>query len=184
MSDNSRFCHNCGAELTSGAVFCSKCGSRVGGVSATSASSPSDQPRRANRDYRHEKYEKQEKHEKNEKGEKGRGGNVIGPIVGGLILVWLGITFYLQQIGSISSDNWWAYFVVGIGAIIILQGFLMYFRRRRPIYGPFIGGAVLVLVGLSFIYNAWGNFWPFILVIIGIAILASALARSRTPRPV
>lgn len=184
MSDNSRFCHNCGSELTSGAAFCSKCGSPVGGAVAGAAPTPSGQPRSSYREYRHEKYEKQEKHEKNEKGEKGRGGNVIGPIVGGLILVWLGITFYLQQIGSISSDNWWAYFILGIGAIIILQGFLMYFRRRRPIYGPFIGGAVLVLVGLSFIYNAWGNFWPFILVIIGIAILASALARSRTPRPV
>ena len=152
----------------------------MGGAPGT-AVAPSGQTRASYREYRHEKNEKQEKHEK---GEKGRGGNVVGPVVGGLILVWLGITFYLQQIGTISSNNWWAYFILGIGAIIVLQGFLLYFRSRRPIYGPFIGGAVLVLVGLSFIYNAWENFWPFILVIIGIAILASALARSRTPGPV
>ena len=180
MSDSTRkFCQNCGLELPTGASFCPRCGTTTAGGAPQQ---PSTYYRR--RDHRHEKYEKQEKHEKNEKGEKGgRGGNVIGPIVGGLILIWLGITFYLQQAGTISSDHWWAYFVAGIGVIIILQGFLLYARNGHAVFGPFIGGAVLVFVGLSFAYNAWSNFWPFIIVIIGVAILGSALARSRTPSP-
>ena len=184
MSDTSRFCHKCGAELPAGSSFCARCGTPVAGA-AEGVPGPQPTPYGARR-YRNEKSEKQEKHEKEEKGEKsggGRRGNVIGSIVGGLILVWLGITFYLQQIGTIPPSNWWAYFIAGIGVIIILQGILLYSMRRRPFYGPFIGGAVLLFVGLSFIYNAWGSFWPLILVVIGVAILVSALARSRTPRP-
>jgi hypothetical protein len=182
MSD-SKFCHKCGAELPPASLFCPKCGTPV---SPTVSNVPPPQATRSASSIgqRNEKYEKQEKHEKNEKGEKGRGGNVIGSVVGGLILVWLGLTFYFQQVGAISSNNWWAYFILGIGLILILQGFLVYFRSRRPFYGPFIGGAVLVFLGLSFIYNAWSSFWPLIFVVIGVAVLVSALARSRTPRPV
>ncbi len=179
----SKFCHKCGAELPPGAMFCAKCGSPVEAPASTaSASQPPIYTR--HRERRNEKNEKQEKHEKEEKGEKGRGGNIIGPVIGGLILVWLGITFYLQQTNTIPSDNWWAYFVAGIGAILILQGILLYSRRRRAIFGPFIGGAILLFVGLAYIFSASENLFPLILVIIGVAILASALARSRTPKPV
>lgn len=179
----SKFCYKCGAELPPGALFCPRCGSPTEPTAPTSgAVQPPTYTQR--RERRHEKEEKQEKHEKGEKGEKGRGGNIIGPVIGGLILVWLGITFYLQQVGSIPSDNWWAYFVAGIGAILILQGILLYSRRRRPIFGPFIGGAILLFVGLAYIFSASENLFPLILVIIGVAILASALARSRTPKPV
>lgn len=180
----SRFCHKCGAELPPGAQFCAKCGSPVGATGAAQPPPPQPPTYAPRREHRNEKNEKQEKHEKEEKGEKGRGGNVIGPVIGGLILVWLGITFYLQQTGTIPSDNWWAYFIAGIGAIIILQGLLLYSTRKRAIFGPFIGGAILLFIGLAYIFSASQALFPLILVIIGVAILASALARSRTPRPV
>lgn len=176
-SGNDRYCPKCGAELPVGSSFCPKCGTPTTHVTPE-PTEPSYYRRR--REYRYEKYEK---HEKNEKREKGRSGSVIGPVIGGLILIWLGLTFYLQEIGIITSTNWWAYFIIGIGAIIILQGVLVYSRHRRSIYGPFIGGAILVLFGLSFIYNLWNDLWPLIIVIIGIVILISALARSRTPAP-
>lgn len=179
-SSDGGYCSKCGAELPVGSSFCPKCGAPIGNATQGSAQSPYYRRRR---EYRNEKYEKQEKHEKNEKGEKGRGGSIIGPVIGGLILIWLGLTFYLQQVGALPSENWWAYFVMGIGIIIILQGALLYSRHRRPIYGPFIGGAILFLVGFSFVYNVWSDFWPLIIVVIGIAILLSAIARSRTPAP-
>jgi hypothetical protein len=181
-----KYCHKCGSALPTGSSYCPICGTPVPsapvGTGAQPAPSPGPYSRRA---YRYEKYEKQEKLEKNEKGEKGTGrpGSIIGPVVGGLILIWLGITFYLQEIGSIPLANWWAYFILGIGFILVLQGLLVYSQSRRPFYGPFIGGAILILVGVSFIYNAWGNFWPLILVVIGIAILASALTWGRRPAP-
>jgi len=204
VSGTSKYCHKCGAELPSGATFCPVCGTPVFVPPPTGPSQPPPTPttppppsttpppyysRREYRDWRreqrrNEKQEKQEKHEKSEKGEKGAGGTIIGPIIGGAILIWLGLSFYLQQINYFPSGNWWAFFVVGLGIIIILQGVLLYSRSRRPFFGPFIGGAVLVIVGLSFLYGSLSNFWPLILVVIGIAILASAFgARRRNPAP-
>jgi hypothetical protein len=135
---------------------------------------------------RAERYEKYEKNEKLEKGEKGRGrAAIVGPITGGLISIWLGATFYLQQENLLPSDNWWAYFLAGIGAIIILQGILQYALTQRGFYGSFIGGAILLILGIAFIYNYnFSFFWPLVLVVIGIAVLASAFtARRNRPIP-
>ena len=136
------------------------------------------------RQEKQEKNEKGERNEKNEKNEKGRGGDLTGPITGGLILIWLGITFFLSQNNYISSDNWWAYFLMGIGAILILQGVLRFGMSRRPFIGSFIGGVVLMIIGFSFVQGFSANLWPLILVAIGAAVMLSAtLGRRRRPAP-
>jgi hypothetical protein len=188
VSSENKFCHNCGAPLVPGAAFCARCGTSLTATTATPPSPPpsAPQPEYPYRRHRHEKQEKQEKYEKNEKGEKGgRGTGIIGPLTGGLILIWLGITFYLQQANVVPfNQNWWAYFISGIGAILILQGILLFAMHRRPFYGPLIGGAFLILIGVPFIGNYnWGNVWPLFIIVIGVAILASAFARRRTPTP-
>jgi hypothetical protein len=133
---------------------------------------------------RHEKQEKHEKNEKNEKNEKGRGGDITGAITGGLILIWLGVTFFLQSNGYIASGNWWAYFLMGIGAILILQGLMRFAMSRRPFVGSFIGGVVLILIGFAFVQGFSANLWPLILVAIGVAVLLSAVVgRQRRPSP-
>jgi peptidoglycan/LPS O-acetylase OafA/YrhL len=152
---------------------------------------PSGQPAAApgpsyeyRRRHRQEKQEKNEKGEKNEKNEKGRGGDLTGPITGGLILIWLGVTFFLSQNNYISSDNWWAYFLMGLGAILILQGVLRFGMSKRPFIGSFIGGAVILIIGFSFVQGFSANLWPLILVAIGAAVLLSAVAgRQRRPAP-
>jgi hypothetical protein len=182
VSQDNRYCSSCGAQLSPGAAYCSRCGTPVSGAPTSGAPPPATPPSgRYRRDYRYEKYEKQEKREKQEKG---RGGNIAGPIVGGLILIWLGATFYLQEIGFIPTTTWWAYFLAGIGGILILQGLINFGVSRRPFIGSFIGGAILLLIGLFFIANIQNIFWPLILVVIGVAILASSFtARRRTPPP-
>jgi hypothetical protein len=109
---------------------------------------------------------------------------MIGPLVGALILIWLGVTFYLQDAGLLPASNWWAYFIAGIGVIVIIQGIARYIEYRGPYLGSVIGGGVLFIIGLSFIGGFASYFWPLILIIIGIAVLASAfVARGRRPTP-
>jgi hypothetical protein len=181
LSGGNRFCTKCGTQIPPGADFCPNCGTSAftfsagqGGASGPSGPYP----------YSGRRHEKQEKQEKQEKNEKGRGGDLTGAITGGLILIWLGLTFYLQENGYIASDNWWAYFLIGLGAILILQGVFRYATRRRPPVGSVIGGVFLILIGLAFIQGFSASLWPLILVAIGVAILLSALiGRQRRPVP-
>lgn len=108
----------------------------------------------------------------------------MGPIIGGLILIWLGVTFFLQQSNYIPSDSWWAYFITGIGVILVAQGVVGYAMNRRAYIGPIIGGAVLILIGLGSV-TSWNlSFWPLIFVVLGLLIMLSAVtARRRTPTP-
>jgi FtsH-binding integral membrane protein len=137
--------------------------------------------------WRGEKYEKHEKHEKREKGEKSSHGGMLGALVGGLVLIWLGITFYLEQNGNLPSDIWWAYFVVGVGAILILEGAVIFTRGHYGL-GPVIGGAFLIFAGMSAIatnnYRVQSQLWPLAIVVIGILVLLSGFAfRRRAPTP-
>ena len=156
-------------------------------VSASAAQPGTQQPPRAGRGEKSEKNEKQEKHEKNEKGEKGGSGGFLGAVVGGLILIWLGVTFFFQQNGYLPSDVWWAYFLSGIGVILILQGVVIYSRGHRGL-GSMIGGAVLLLIGMSAIATTQFSFpttlWPLFLVAVGVFVLfAGITSRRRVPAP-
>jgi len=135
---------------------------------------------------KHEKHEKREKQEKNEKGEKGRRGDLAGAITGGLILILLGVLLYFATVGTtvINYGNFWEYFLIGIGVILILQGLLRIAEGRRQVIGSFIGGAVLIIIGFAFVSTNNFNLWPLILVVLGIAAIASAFStRRRAPRP-
>ena len=176
-----KFCSKCGSALGVGAEFCSKCGTPV---THGSAQPPPPPPFR--REYRGEKEEKHEKHEKEEKGEKHeKGGDRTGVVIGGLILIWLGVSFYLTHTGMMMGGRWWAYFLAGLGVIIIFQGLLRYSQTRYlpHLTGPLMGGLILSIIGLAFIGGV-SDVWPIILVVIGIAIIVSSLtARMRAPRP-
>ena len=180
MPEEKRFCSKCGTQVVEGAVFCSSCGTPV---SAT-VSPPSAQPSPTPFVQRREKGEKGEKREKEEKGEKGeKGGDRSGSLVGGSILIWLGISLYLSQVNTIPGADWWAYFLSGLGAILILQGIIRRTRSGRPFTGSILGGAILLVIGLTSILGV-RDFWPFILVVIGVAVIYSGItARRRSPRP-
>ncbi len=179
MPEDAKSCAKCGASLAQGAVFCSSCGSPVSGVAASvSAQAPPPFTHRGEKQEKSEKGEKQEKHGKAEKGED-RGGAVVG----GLILVWLGISFYLQQISAIPRVEWWAYFLSGLGVILILQGVVRRTRTGRPLTGSVVGGAVLLVIGMTGILGI-GSFWPWVLVLLGIIVILSGMtARRRSPKP-
>lgn len=166
-----KICWRCSTQAADDASFCPKCGASLQG--------PQAQPSPSYREYRHEKHEKREKEEKHEKG---REGDVTGAIVGGTVLIWLGFSFYLSEMRYIPSESWWAYFLVGLGAILIVHGVVRYLRYGRSLIGSFIAGAILMLIGLSSLTTV--TVWPFVLVVIGVAVIVSGIVgRRRTPEP-
>jgi len=167
------FCPVCGAEVSEVDEFCAKCGAALREGRARYA--------------REEKREKQEKGEKREKGEKAekheKEARGVAPIIGGVILIYLGITFYLVATNVVSWEDWWSYFLLGLGGILIVQALLISVLTKMRAYGFLIGGGVLCLIGASGILGI-RDWWWLILVAIGLAMILSTLReRRRTPRP-
>ena len=106
------YCPKCGEKISEGMSFCPKCG-----ASLKATQPPTEARTTAYR--RHEKEEKGEKGEKHEKHEK-RQYSFIGPLIGGLILIFIGWTSYLKITGFALWRLVGAFFFVVIGLLIII----------------------------------------------------------------
>jgi uncharacterized membrane protein YvbJ len=120
------YCPKCGEKVTEEMTFCPKCG-----VSLRTAE-PQVEARTVTY-RRHEKEEKQEKGEKHEKHEKHQY-PFIGWLIGGLILIFIGLTAYLNINYPGQSGVMWAFFLVLVGLLIIIGGvyFAMVAAKRHP----------------------------------------------------
>ena len=99
-------------------------------------------------------------------------------ITGGLVLILLGVLFLLATLDYISWSNWWAYFLMGLGAVLILD---VVIRAKTPTLrhqgtGKLIGGAVLIIIGAAHIFGMV-TWWPLILIAIGIILLITSLRK-------
>lgn len=192
-----KYCTNCGATLSEGAIYCSRCGRAVASIpppspEASSGPAPAPQPpgqAAPYTSYRYEhRYEKQEKHEKHEKGEKAeKGGRSgwAGPLFGGMVVIWLGIALLLASNGNILWQNWWNWFLVGLGIILVIDGIMLTVLRGSayPFIGFFIGGVIVFFFGFTPTFLNL-SFWPVVIVVIGIAIIVGAVfGRRRIPAP-
>lgn len=116
------YCPKCGAKIDEEMAFCPKCGAALKVAQA----------KPVRRDEKAEKSEKSEKSEKGEKHEKGEYG-FLGPLIGGLILIFVGLAFYLRVILDIRTEAVWAFFFVILGIVIIaaaVYGAMMAGRRH------------------------------------------------------
>jgi hypothetical protein len=98
----------------------------------------------------------------------------------GLLLIMLGILFFVNQQGDVTWDTLWKYLLIGLGAIFIIDGLTHSFH---PSYhaaglGRFVPGIILVLVGVAFLFN-FSQWWPVILIAVGVVLLISILIRRR-----
>ena len=125
------YCQKCGSEVSENMTFCPKCGAAL----------KVTEPRSPER-YISEKVEKQEKHEKHEKEEKMEKGeqpekfekkeySVLGPLIGGSILILLGVMFYLAVAGVLNMRSIFPFFLIIIGAIVILGVAIGAVRARK-----------------------------------------------------
>jgi len=128
-------CPKCGSEVSEEMSFCPKCGAALRIQPPPPAGT---RPTRYRRDEKSEKGEKHEKEEKGEKGEKGekQGYGFLGPLIGGLILVFLGVSFWLELTGVLSARYMWSFFLLLIGIVIIIAAlytaFVLTKRHPRP----------------------------------------------------
>lgn len=116
-----------------------------------------------------------------EKGEKYRRDPFSGIFVG-LILIWIGVLWFLRAEKILVSGEWWQWFLIGLGGIFILDRLIRYASpvHRRPMFGRILLGLILIAIGVSFIFGV-GTWWPLIVVVVGIAVIVYAIQRVRKP---
>ena len=111
----------------------------------------------------------------------------IGSVIGALVLIWLGVVLLAAQNSemirlpfSISWDNVWAFFLIGLGALLILEALLrVIFPTRRHIIGPLIWGIILLVIGVAGLFPGMGveKLWPLALIAGGLGLLLTNVLR-------
>ncbi len=119
------YCSKCGTKVREEMAFCPKCGAALKVERPTTEAVSAPGPYGAEKAEKREKREKEEKGEKREKEEKTekyekREFGVIGPLIGGLILIFVGLMFYLQITGFLGRQIASALFLIIVGVIIIV----------------------------------------------------------------
>lgn len=111
-----------------------------------------------------------------------------GGMVAGLVLIVLGVLFFLQQGGYISmTENWWALFIYLAAAACFANVWRAYraagaFRAQAG--GSLIWGLVLTAVASIFFFNLeWDQWWPVILIAVGVGIIGNNVFGTRTRKP-
>jgi len=155
---------------------------------------PERQPESPRQPYYEEKAE--EKYEKeDEKLREKSHQDPLSALIWALILIWAGLVFLadnLNWLGSLQSQLnsqwdkmtidlsvWWV-IMAGAGALIFIEAIV---RLVIPAYrsssrGNYVLAAVFLGIGFGGILG-WDLVWPFILIGMGLAALASALIRGR-----
>jgi hypothetical protein len=109
----------------------------------------------------------------------GINGNGNKPIIEGktsfgILMAWLGGSFFLKEMSIINSHLWWPVFAAGIGVLLIIRGIMIYENTKywSNDKGAFIGGAFFILLSLlSFVnFGSLTNYWPVLVVILGVSI--------------
>jgi cation transport ATPase len=130
------YCPKCGTQVREKMAFCPKCGATLKIEQPPTEAVSAPAPYRAEKTEKHEKHEKEEKREKEEKTEKHEKQEfgVIGPLIGGLILIVVGFLFYLQVTGFLGRQVASAFFLIIVGVIIIVGALYatMMAARKHP----------------------------------------------------
>lgn len=101
---------------------------------------------------------------------------IEGKVSGGILMSWLGGSFFLKEMSIISGQLWWPVFSAGIGVLLILRGIMIYENTKywSNDKGAFIGGAFFILLSLLSLvdFGSLANWWSVFIVILGISIIS------------
>ena len=102
----------------------------------------------------------------------------MSPIFPGLILILLGVLLFMANQGILSWGDWWKYFLIGLGGIFLIDAAIRSGSGnfRGLVIGRIVSGFVLIAIGVFFLFG-FSTWWPLILIVAGIAIIAAGLLR-------
>jgi PAS domain S-box-containing protein len=93
----------------------------------------------------------------------------------GLLLILLGILFFIKGRDWLSDTGWWQALVIGLGVIFIIDAIVHYINpsSRSYSFSRLIPGVILIFIGLAWIYG-FNQWWPIALVATGVALFFSS----------
>ena len=105
-----------------------------------------------------------------------------GPWIGGALLIALGIAFLLQNFGYPLPQNWWALFLLVPGLGALFSAWSTYQASggtlTSGVRGALVGGIILTWLAVLFFFDVHiGKYWPLILIVIGVSVLAGGVRR-------
>ncbi len=135
---------------------------------------------------RHEKPEKEEekRREKQEKSwEEKWQRDPVNVAAWAAAFIWAGLVLLGSATNFSSNFSWWSTWgliFAGAGAIIIIGAIIRLLMPvyRRPVTGSLIVGFIFLGIGLGGLVG-WGVVWAFVLIAIGVIIVAFGLRHRR-----
>ena len=101
--------------------------------------------------------------------------SALSDIFGGLIVLAIGLSFFLAANNVISWDKWWAYLLLFLGVVFLIEAVIRNTGlKERLIGGRFIAGIILISFGFSVVLSL-RNWWPLILIAVGILIIIKGI---------
>ena len=98
----------------------------------------------------------------------------------GAVLILIGLILLLQNFGFPYLSNWWALFILvpAVGSLAAAWNIYRDAGNRlvAPARGSLIGGILLTMVAMLFLFNMnWSLLWPILLILAGVGALLNAL---------
>ena len=151
------YCPKCGNEVKEDDEYCSKCRTNLkSNVSYRKVN------RRTNFEWKN--------HDEDQ----------YGALIGGGVVIWLGALLLLQNQGLLGGGDFGGLFLLGIGVILVLRGFIAYQQTGGydEGFGYLAGGGILMLIGAGLAYNI-RDWWAFLLIGLGLLIVGRGLTNRK-----
>jgi hypothetical protein len=97
---------------------------------------------------------------------------------GGALLILVGVLILLQNMGIAVLQNWWALFILIPAFWSFVTAWENYQQTgqvtRHGVWSLIVGIGLTLLAGFFLLNLALGPYWPLLLIVAGIALLATA----------
>lgn len=162
------YCMNCGTGIPDNANYCAKCGSMISSGKKEDAFETGRMRHGVSRNapecYRSSKHE------------------LLESTRGGFIVLMLGTLLFIAASGmssSITLSNFFAYFLSGLGVILIANFFVHQLLPNCKFYryGDLIGGIILFAIGALCTYGFDRYFWPMVIISVGVFAISMGIVK-------